>query len=245
MDPDFQGRAVLITGGAGDIGRAAARRFQEGGARVVLLDSNAAALDSALGELPGAEARRVDVTNLAEVDAAFAEIHSALGRIDVLVNCAGIYRHRLVAEMSEEEWDETLSVNLRGVFAACRAAGKIMAAQEGGGSIVNLASIAAQRGSPLHAHYAASKAGIIGFGRGLAMELAPKVRVNAVAPGIIESRMIREMRETRGEEWMRQIPLERSGTPDEVADAICFLASDRAAYINGAVLNVNGGMWMD
>ncbi len=245
MDPDFQGRAAVITGGAGDIGRAAARRFQEGGARVVLLDSDAAALDSALGDLPGAEARRVDVTDLGEVDAAFAEIHAALGRIDVLVNCAGIYRHRLVVEMSEEEWDETLSVNLRGVFAACRAAGKIMAAQEGGGAIVNLASIAAQRGSPLHAHYAASKAGIIGFGRGLALELAPKVRVNAVAPGIIESRMIRDMRETRGEEWMRQIPLARFGTPREVADAICFLASERAAYINGAVLNVNGGMWMD
>ena len=245
MDPDFQGRAVLITGGAGDIGRAAARRFQEGGARLFLLDSDAAALDSAAGDLPGAEARRVDVTNLAEVDAAFGEIRAACGRIDVLVNCAGIYRHRLVSEMSGEEWDETLAVNLKGVFAACRAAGKIMAAQEGGGAIVNLASIAAQRGSTLHAHYAASKAGIIGFGRGLAMELAPKVRVNAVAPGIIESRMIRDMRETRGEEWMRQIPLARFGTPDEVADAICFLASDRAAYINGAVLNVNGGMWMD
>ncbi len=246
MESGFQDRVVIITGGAGDIGRAAAARFGAGGASLVLIDSDARALDAAIGNLDaGALPRRLDVTDLGAVESAFGEIHARFDRIDVLVNCAGIYRHQNVVEMSEEDWDQTLDVNLKGVFAACKAAGRIMSKQESGGAIVNLASISAQRGSPLHAHYSASKAGIIGFGKSLALELAPKVRVNAVAPGIIESRMIADMREVRGEEWMRQIPLGRFGSPGNVADAIYFLASDSASYINGAVLNVNGGMWMD
>lgn len=246
MAREFEGRVVLITGGAGDIARAAARRFAEGGARLVLADTDATGLEAACADLKargaGAEGRALDVTDVGAVEAAVAGLG---GGLDVLVNCAGIYRHRLVVEMSEQEWDQTLDVNLKGVFSACRAAGRAMAARERGGVIVNLASVSAQRGSALHAHYCASKAGLIGFGRALAIELAPRVRVNAVAPGIIESRMIEEMLRVRGEEWRRQIPLARFGRPEDVAEAILFLASDRAAYINGAVLNVNGGMWMD
>ncbi len=203
--------------------------------------------ESNVGESSSEKAllRRLDVTDVDAVGAAVDEVHAEFGRIDILVNCAGIYRHKKVLEMSAEDWAQTLDVNLKGVFAAGLAAGRWMSAQESGGAIVNLASVAAQRGSPLHAHYSASKAGIIGFGRSLALELAPRVRVNAVAPGIIDSRMIAEMLEVRGEEWRRQIPLDRLGTPEDVADAICFLASGRASYIKGAVLNVNGGMWMD
>ncbi len=245
MPEEFEGRLILITGGAGDIARAAARRFAAEGARLVLTDVDEEGLRAACGELAGAEARRLDVSDVAAVGEAVEEIRAAFGRIDVLVNCAGIYRHRLVAEMSPEEWDRTIEVNLRGVFAACRAAGRVMREQEGGGAIVNLASISAQRGSVLHAHYCASKAGVIGFGRALALELAPLVRVNAVAPGIIETKMTEDMLPLRGEEWKRQIPLGRLGSAEEVAEAILFLAGDRAAYINGAVLNVNGGMWMD
>ena len=249
MAREFENKAVLITGGAGDIGRAAASRFAGGGARLALIDSDAEALEAVCREFGsgGTEvvSRGVDVTDLEAVMSAVGEIQTSLGGIDVLVNCAGIYRHKNIQEMSLEEWDQTLNVNLKGVFVTCKAVGPSMANQESGGAIVNLASIAAQRGSPLHAHYCASKAGIIGFGRTLALELAPKVRVNAVAPGIIESRMIGDMLAVRGEEWKRQIPLARFGTPENVADAVCFLASDRAAYINGAVLNVNGGMWMD
>ncbi len=249
MAKEFEGRLVLITGGAGDIARAAARLFAAGGARLFLADTDAEGLEGARAEVRAgggrAEGRLLDVSDVGAVGAAVEAVRSAAGRLDVLVNCAGIYRHRLVVEMSEEEWDQTLAVNLKGVFAACRAAGRVMASQERGGAIVNLASVSAQRGSPLHAHYCASKAGLIGFGRALALELAPKVRVNAVAPGIIETKMSREMIALRGEEWRRQIPLGRFGRAEEVAEAICFLASDRAAYVNGSVLNVNGGMWMD
>jgi len=249
MPDDFRDRLVLITGGAGDIARAAARLFAEGGAEVVLADADAAGVEAAAAGLRAGgarcEGRVLDVTDMGAVEAAVGEVRGRAGRLDVLVNCAGIYRHRRVVEMSEEEWDQTLAVNLKGVFAACRAAGRVMAAQEGGGAIVNLASVSGQRGSPLHAHYCASKAGLVGFGRALALELAPRVRVNAVAPGIIDTRMTEEMLAVRGEEWRRQIPLDRFGSAAEVAEAICFLASERASYINGAVLNVNGGMWMD
>ncbi|OGL63467.1 MAG: hypothetical protein A3J27_03805 [Candidatus Tectomicrobia bacterium RIFCSPLOWO2_12_FULL_69_37] len=246
MAKEFEGRLVMITGGAGDIARAAARRFAEEGARLLLADTDAKGLDAACAELQakgaGAEGRLLDVTDVGAVEAA---VESLRGGLDVLVHCAGIYRHRLVAEMTEQEWDETLAVNLKGAFAVCRAAGRAMATRERGGAIVNLASVSAQRGSALHAHYCASKAGLVGFGRALALELAPRVRVNAVAPGIIESRMIADMLPVRGEEWKRQIPLARYGRPEDVAEAILFLAGDRASYVNGAVLNVNGGMWMD
>lgn len=245
MVREFLDMVVLITGGAGDIGRAAAARFADEGARVVLLDTDEVGLSRAVEEVKGAVSRQVDVTELSDVKAAFKALHSELGRIDVLVNCVGIYRHRAILDMSAEEWDETLSVNLKGVFAACSAAGALMVGQETGGVIVNMASTAAKRGNPLHAHYCASKAGIIGFGRALAMELAPKVRVNVVAPGVIVSRMSSDMPELRRVTWKSQIPLDRFGLPAEVAEAICFLAGDRASYINGAVLNVNGGMWMD
>lgn len=250
MDRDFENKVVLLTGGAGDIGRAAAHRVIERGGRIVLTDQDGDGLRDALGDLnapgaPAAESWLLDVTDVNAVERVFGEIHAAAGRIDVLVNCAGIYRHQEVVAMSEVEWDATLDVNLKGVFATCRAAGRLMMAQAQGGVIVNLASVSAQRGSTLHAHYCASKAGVVGFGRALALELAPKVRVNAIAPGIIESRMIAEMLKTRGETWRQQIPLERFGAPEDVADAICFLSSDKSSYITGAVLNVNGGLWMD
>ena len=197
MVREFLDMVVIITGGAGDIGRAAAARFADEGARVVLLDTDEVGLSRAVEEIKGAFSKQVDVTDLSGVEAAFKALHSELGRIDVLVNCVGIYRHRAILDMSAEEWDETLSVNLKGAFTACRAAGALMVGQETGGVIVNMASTAAKRGNPLHAHYCASKAGIIGFGRALAMELAPKVRVNVVAPGVIISRMSSDMPELR------------------------------------------------
>jgi 3-oxoacyl-[acyl-carrier protein] reductase len=247
MDRDFEDKLVLITGGAGDIGRATARQIVGAGGRVILTDTDEGGLRAALDDLePGsAESLFMDVSDVNAVERVIEEAHASAGRLDVLVNCAGIYRHRSVVEMTEREWNDTLDINLKGVFAVCRVAGRLMMTQELGGVIVSLASISAQRGSRLHAHYGASKAGIIAFGRSLALELAPKVRVNAVAPGIIESRMISDMLEARGEEWRKGIPLGRFGKVEEVAEAICFLASDRASFINGAVLNVNGGMWLE
>jgi 3-oxoacyl-[acyl-carrier protein] reductase len=249
MAKEFDEKVVLITGGAGDIGRPAAAQFAEGGARVILLDLDEGGLEAARKELSGGGFEvgisTLDVTDLDAVASTFGEIHEGMGRIDILVNGAGIYRHSAVLDMSAGEWDETLSVNLKSVFAASKAAGALMVEQESGGVIVNMASTAGKRGNPLHSHYCASKAGIIGFGRALAMELAPRVRVNAVAPGVIVSRMSSDMPDDRRVAWKGQVPLGRFGLPAEVADAICFLASDRASYINGAVLNVNGGMWMD
>ena len=245
MAQEFSGKVVVITGGAGDIGRVAAARFIEEGARVVLLDSDEVGLERVAGEIKGASAKRIDVTDLENVEAVFSAVFAEYDGIDVLVNCAGIYRHAGVLEMSAKEWHETLDVNLTGVFAASKSAGALMIRQETGGVIVNMDSTAAKRGNPQHSHYCASKAGIVGFGRALAMELAPRVRVNAVAPGVIESRMSADMPGERRVSWMGQVPLGRFGLPTEVAEAIFFLASDRASYINGAVLNVNGGMWMD
>lgn len=246
---EFEGRLALVTGGAGEIGRAAARKFLAAGARVTLADLDEKELESARDEFGGAggrvETRVLDVADSGAVTEVIGDVHARHGKIDILVNCAGIYRHQAVLEMTDDEWDRTLGVNLRGTFAACRAAAGFMMKQESGGVIVNLTSLAGQRGSPLHAHYCASKAGVIGFGRALALELAPKVRVNAVAPGIIETKMTADMIPVRGAGWKRQIPAGRFGTADEVADAVYFLASDKATYINGAVLNVNGGMWMD
>lgn len=246
---EFERKTILITGGAGDIGRAMALQFATCGAKLILIDSDEEGLVQVYKELDagGAEVVSgcVDVTDLESMTSFVRENQRSLKGIDVLINAAGIYLHKSIQEMSEEEWDQTLSVNLKGVFVTCKVVGPLMVNQESGGAIVNLTSIAAQRGSPLHAHYCASKAGIIGFGRALALELAPKVRVNSVAPGIIKSKMILDMLAIRGEEWKHEIPLVRFGVPEDVADAVCFLASDRAAYINGAVLNVNGGMWMD
>jgi len=246
---EFERKTILITGGAGDIGRAMAFQFSACGAKLMLIDSDEESLVQAYKELDagGAEVVSgcVDVTDLESMTSFVRENQTSLKGIDVLINAAGIYQHKSIQEMSGEEWDQTLNVNLKGVFVTCKVVGPLMVNQESGGAIVNITSIAAQRGSPLHAHYCASKAGIIGFGRALALELAPKVRVNSVAPGIIKSKMILDMLSIRGEEWKHQIPLVRFGVPEDVADAVCFLASDRAAYINGAVLNVNGGMWMD
>ena len=186
----------------------------------------------------------VDVTDLEAVTSAVGEIQASLGGIDVLVNCAGIYRHKSIQEMSGEEWDQTLNVNLKGVFAACKAVGPSMANQESGGAIVNLASIAAQRGSPLHAHYCASKAGIIGFGRTLALELAPKVRVNAVAPGYIDTDMVAAVPANVLEKIITRIPVGRLGKAEEIARGVAFLVADDAGFVTGSTLSINGGQHM-
>lgn len=229
----FAGRRALVTGGASGIGRAVAALLAGEGAAVATLD-----------RADGATVR-ADVTVADEVDAALAASAESLGGApDLLVNSAGVYPIAPLTEMPAEDWDRVLAINLRGAFLVARAFARGLAGAPG--AIVNLASMAAERGDAAEpaAGYAASKAGLLGLTRQMAVEWAPAIRVNAVSPGVIETPMLRLMDDpTSGEAYVRErVPLARLGTADEVARAILFLLSDDASYITGATLNVDGGV---
>ena len=236
MAPDLglAGKTVVLTGAGGALGRAIAGLFLDLGSRMVLLDRDVSGFPS------GARAIACDVRDATAVDRAMAEAANA-GGIDHMVLAAGIYRPAPLAQMTDADWQDTLAVNLQGAFHCCRAAAPRM---NKGGSIVALSSIAGQRGSAAFSHYAASKGGLLSFVRSLAVELAPDVRVNAVSPGPIDSPMVAPLMEKRGPQILAQTPLGRLGTPDEVARAVAFLASDWASYITGESLQVNGGAYL-
>lgn len=248
MGKELDGRVAFITGGSGDIGRAIARELAEAGATVIISDIEDNRIEETVSSLRRdgfkAHPSRLDVRDFAACQEAIGSSAREHGGLHILINGAGVYKEAWVAEMTEEQWDETLDINLKGVFNCSRAAARPMT--EGRwGRIVSISSISGLRPSLEHAHYCASKAGMIGFSRTLAQELAPHVTVNCVAPGIIVTRMTEVMIRVRGEEWLRAIPLARFGTAEDVAHAVGFLVSERASYINGAVLQVNGGMFMD
>lgn len=245
------GRVVLVTGGSRGIGRAVVLGFAELGCRVVFCyraDHAAADRVCAATRTQGWQvtAHRADVTVRAEVDALVERVQAECGRIDVLVNNAGSFPARPVVEMSDDEWFGVLNANLTAVFYTCRAVLPGMIAA-GGGAIVNLASIAGQRGSAWHAHYAAAKAGVIAFTRSLAREvIRHNIRVNAVSPGRIATDLLLEAQtDQEYARWMADTPAKRLGTPEETAAAVVFLASPAAAYIVGETLAVNGGLLMD
>jgi 3-oxoacyl-[acyl-carrier protein] reductase len=243
----LRGRVSLVTGGARGIGRAVALRLAEAGSHVVVnylrrredAEEVARACErSGVGSL----AVRADVSDVAQAAALVSEALARFGRLDVLVANAGVWEGAAVEEMSEELWDRVLDANLKGTWAACRAA--VPAMRKGrGGSIVVVSSTAGQRGEAFYSNYAASKGGQISFTKSLAAELAPDIRVNAVAPGWVDTEMTRDA--LGDEDYRRQaveaIPLRRLATPDDVALAIVFLASDWARHVTGEVLNVNGG----
>lgn len=241
----FAGQVLLLTGAAGGIGAEVAASFVCAGADVVLADYDVAAAEAVCGRIDPAGTH----TLAAHYDAARPEssveiVDAALerfGRIDHVVACAGIYVDQSVETMTVQQWRQTLSVNLDGVFYLVSAA---VAAIRDGGSIVTVASLAGHRGSPLHAHYAASKAGVIGLTRTLAGELGPRLRVNGVSPGIISTPMTEAMIAARGSSVLEQTPLRRLGTPAEVASVIAFLCSDAASFVNGEFIHVNGGLFM-
>ena len=241
----FKDKIVMVTGGAAGIGRVTAEAFAREGAKLAICDVNPETGEAAAKSL-GAEAsfEKVDVANETAVSEWTDQVVKRYGRIDVLVNNAGITRDALLLRMKAADWDLVMNVNLKGAFLCSRAVVRYMA-QQRSGRIVNVASVVGVVGNAGQANYVASKAGLIGLTKTVAREFAARgITVNAVAPGFIETQMTAVLSEKVKEGFLSQIPLGRAGTPEEVADAVTFLASDQAAYLTGQVLHVSGGMYM-
>jgi 3-oxoacyl-[acyl-carrier protein] reductase len=206
-------------------------------------DNARSVVDAILAEGLKAEWITLDVTDPQSVDAAMGGVLERHGRIDILVSNAGITRDQLLLRMKREDWDAVLATNLTASFTICQAALKPMLKQRGG-RVIAISSVVGQMGNAGQANYAASKAGLIGFCKSMAREVASRgITVNVVAPGLIETDMTKALTGTSREDWAERIPLGRLGSPEDVAHAVCFLASDEASYITGHVLAVNGGMY--
>lgn len=243
----FEGRVALVTGASRGIGRAIALRLAAQGATVIAgaRGTNAQAVADEIVAAGGrATAVALDITDPASVEAAVAATMAAHQRVDILVNNAGITRDQLMLRMKRDDWDAVLNTNLTGAYTCVQAVLKTMVKQRAG-RIINITSVVGQSGNAGQVNYAASKAGLIGFTKALALEVASRgITVNAVAPGLIETDMTKGISEGAHDEWAAKIPLKRLGTPDDVASAVTFLASDEASYITGQVLAVNGGMYL-
>ena len=244
---DLTGKIALVTGASRGIGRAIATRLAVQGATVVAAARGDHASDcvAAITAAGGrAEALAVDVTDTAALEGAPAAILSRHGRLDVVVSNAGIARDQLLMRMKRDDWDAVLATNLTATFVLAQAAIRPMLKQRGG-RIIAVSSVVGQMGNAGQTNYAASKAGLIGFAKALAREVASRgITVNVIAPGMIDTDMTRAIQEKSQVDWASQIPLGRLGTVDDVAAAACYLASDEASYITGHVLAVNGGMYM-
>ena len=244
---DLTGKTAIVTGASRGIGRGIAHTLAARGAVVVAAarGENAAATVTEIRDAGRqAEIGSVDVTDPVSVDALVAGVLQRHGRIDILVNNAGIARDQLMLRMKRDDWDQVLSTNLTAAFICVQAVLKPMIKQRGG-RIVSISSVVGQMGNAGQVNYAASKAGLIGFSKALAREVASRsITVNVVTPGLVETDMTKAITEKAQADWASAIPLGRLGTVNEVAAAVCFLASDEAAYITGHVLAVNGGMYM-
>ena len=244
---ELTGRIALVTGASRGIGRAIAHRLAGQGATVVAAargDHAADAVADVVSKGGHAEAVSLDVTDAAAVERLPGEIVARHGRLDIVVSNAGIARDQLLMRMKRDEWDAVLATNLTATFLLAQAAMRPMLKQRGG-RIIAVSSVVGQMGNAGQTNYAASKAGLIGFAKALAREVASRsITVNVVAPGMVDTDMTRAITEQAQVDWASQIPLGRLGTSDDVAAAVCFLASDEASYITGHVLAVNGGMYM-
>jgi 3-oxoacyl-[acyl-carrier protein] reductase len=242
----LQDKVAIVTGGAAGLGRATVELFAAEGAAVSLWDVNVAAGEALAADLVRhghrVEYKQVDVADTAAVAAAVQQVVAAFGRLDILINNAGITRDATLLKMEEDQFDQVVDVNLKGVFNCGQAAARVMAGQ-GHGSIVNTSSVVALYGNFGQSNYVATKAGVIGLTRVWARELGRKgVRVNAVAPGFIATEMVKAMPEKVQGMMADKTPLQRLGEPAEIARAYLFLASDEASFVHGAVLSVDGGL---
>lgn len=243
----LQGKSAIITGGTRGIGAGTARLFCENGANVLLVyRSDAQQVEQMAGELSAygtkVECFCGDVADPSCAEAACNRAKEAFGRIDILVNNAGITRDKLMIKMSPEDFGQVVDVNLKGSFYFMKAAGAVMMKQRAG-SIINTSSISGLRGNPAQINYSASKAGIVGMTRSAAKELGRRnIRVNAIAPGFIETDMTGVLTQEQKDAAAKNISLRRTGTPQDVAGTILFLASDWSSYITGQVIGVDGGM---
>ena len=246
---NFEGKVALITGGSRGIGRAIAETLAQRGASLALADRQADLAEATAREIAAATGRDVaawpvDVADHAGVRAMVEQVLARFNRIDILVNNAGVTRDTLLARMDEADWDLVINVNLKGAYNCAKAVVRPMMKQRYG-RIVNIASISGIAGQGGPANYSASKAGLIGFTKALAREMGPRgITVNAVAPGFVPTALTQDLPADLKEASLKGIPLGRWGTPQEIAYAVAFLASDEAAYITGHVLSVDGGMVM-
>ncbi len=244
---NLTGKVAIVTGASRGIGRGIATLLAAHGAHLVCAARGDNAADT-VAEIQGAghtaEAAALEVTDSASIEAMVNGVLARHGRIDILVNNAGITRDQLLLRMKRDEWDQVMATNLTPVFVLVQAVLKPMLKQRSG-RIVNISSVVGQSGNAGQANYAASKAGLIGFSKAVAREVASRhITVNVVAPGLIATDMTKAITEKAQGDWASQIPLGRLGTAADVAAAVCFLASDEASYITGQVLAVNGGMYM-
>jgi NAD(P)-dependent dehydrogenase (short-subunit alcohol dehydrogenase family) len=245
---DFSGRVAVITGGGSGLGAGVARRFAEAGAAVVVhFYTSMAGADALVREIAAVGGKAVaaggDLTQRAGAELLLDAAVGAFGRVDVLVNNAGVYPESDLMEMTDEDWDRVVDANLRSTFLCTQAAARRMIGQGGGGAIVNVASIEGANPEPGHSHYAAAKAGVIAHARAAAQELAPHgIRVNTVSPGLIWRDGIERAWPDGVRRWHDRAPLARMGMPEDVADACLFLASPGARWITGVNLVVDGGV---
>jgi len=240
---NFTGKVVIVTGSARGIGRAIAQAFADQGAHVVISDLDQQLVESVAAQIGGgAIGIKANVIDSAEIDAMIECVLQKLGRIDVVVNNAGITRDTLMIRMDETDWDLVLDINLKGAFLVTKAAARVMMKQRSG-RIVNISSVVGLGGNAGQANYAASKAGLIGLTKSAAKELCTRgITVNAVAPGFVETEMTHSLSEAAREAFLVRALIKRSGLPSDVAAAVLFLASDEASYITGQVLAVDGGL---
>ena len=245
MNIDLTGRTALVTGSTRGIGRAIAEVLAESGARVAVVGRDLGRAQEAASVIsPEARGFACDVGDVASVTALVEAVEQEFGAIDILVNNAGLTRDNLLFRIKDDDWDAVIDANLRGAFVAIRAAARGMMKRRWG-RIVNIASVVGVVGNKGQANYAASKAGLIGMTKSVAKELASRgILANVVAPGFVETDMTAAMTEDAKKTLFTQIPLERLGTPRDIAGVVAFLASDHASYITGQVLVVDGGMVM-
>lgn len=244
MTFSFTDKVLVLTGANGGIGRALAALFAQAGAHMILADRDLAPLEAFAAALPGAGRKiavALDAANPQSSQDLADLARESFGHVDFIVPSAGIYLSEPFAQMNDEQWRRTMSINLDGVFYLLSRLTPLLGE---GSAIVNLTSLAAHRGAFSNAHYSASKGALTALTRSLSRELGPKTRVNAVAPGVIETPMTRDLISTRGDSSIAQTPLARLGQPEEIAAVIAFLCSEAASFITGETIHVNGGIYM-